>query len=34
MRSMIPTHEVKAAELEYTDEEAIEAQFLHRLHAR
>lgn len=34
MRSMMPTHEVKTAELEYTDEEAIEAQFLHRLPVR
>lgn len=34
MRSMMPTHEVKTAELQYTDEEAIEAQFLHRLLAQ
>ena len=34
MRSMMPTHEVKTAELLYTAEEAIEAQFLHRLHTQ
>ena len=34
MRSMMPTHEVKTAELNYTDEKAIEAQFLHRIQAR
>ncbi len=34
MKSMMPKHEVKIAELESTSEEAIEAQFLHRLHAR
>lgn len=34
MRSMMPKHQVKTADLEYTAEEAVEAQFLHRIHAR
>lgn len=34
MRSMMPKHQVKTADLEYNAEEAVEAQFLHRIHAR
>ena len=34
MKSMMPKHVVKTAELVYTNEEAVEAQFLHRYHAR
>lgn len=34
MKSMMPKHTVKTAELVYTNEEAVEAQFLHRFHAR
>ena len=34
MRSMMPKRQVRNADLEYTAEEAVEAQFLHRSHAR
>ena len=34
MRSMMPKHVVKKAELTYSDKEAVEAQFLHGYHAR
>jgi hypothetical protein len=34
MRSMIPHHEVRTVELTYTNEEAAESQWVHRLHAR
>lgn len=34
LRSIMPKHQVKTADLEYNAEEAVEAQFLHRIHAR
>jgi hypothetical protein len=34
MRSMMPIHEVKTVELSYLPEEEVEAQWVHRAHAR
>ena len=34
MISMMPSHDVRTVQLSYTPEEAVEAQWVHRLHAR
>ena len=34
LKTMMPKHEVKTVELRYTDEEAIEHQWFHRIYAR
>jgi hypothetical protein len=34
MLSIMPSHEVKTVELQYTQEEAAEMQWIHRVHAR
>ncbi len=34
LRSIMPLHEVKTVDIVYREEEAVEAQWMHRIHAR